>query len=331
MREQPALTETQLLSCLQEQYGITPVSLEYLPVGLDTNAGKYRVESKQGVSYLLKVRTGALYKPSCVVPAVLQKQGISAVVAPCPTSDNTLWTTIEGWTLMLYPFLDGDTSWTGITDDQWRETGRIFSQIHRVSLSPDITASLRRETFDPTAYARWLRTFVVQKLHTSDSPAAHAFRASWKLHQVAIERAINAMETLATALQQQALPLVLCHADLHPANLLRDRSGRVFVLDWDEVMLAPKERDFIFIEHAGSPFFQGYGMMPINWAALTYYRYERVIQDVIECADEVFFRDDLSEQSKAEAASLFHAVLAKGGEIEAALEAAAHLPSELSL
>jgi spectinomycin phosphotransferase len=35
--------------------------------------------------------------------------------------------------------------------------------------------------------------------------------------------------------------------DLHPRNLIRDHAGKVFVIDWDEVMLAPKERDFIFV------------------------------------------------------------------------------------
>jgi spectinomycin phosphotransferase len=39
--------------------------------------------------------------------------------------------------------------------------------------------------------------------------------------------------------------------------------GQVFVVDWDEVMLAPKERDFIFVRppHADA-FFQGYGKAP---------------------------------------------------------------------
>jgi hypothetical protein len=27
--------------------------------------------------------------------------------------------------------------------------------------------------------------------------------------------------------------------DLHPRNLIRDHAGKVFVIDWDEVMLAP--------------------------------------------------------------------------------------------
>ena len=65
--------------------------------------------------------------------------------------------------------------------------------------------------------------------------------------------------------------------------------------------------------------------------ALTYYRWERVVQDLIACAQEVFFRDDLGEETKADSAQLFHAILAEGGEIDAASQASAHLPADLTI
>jgi spectinomycin phosphotransferase len=93
------------------------------------------------------------------------------------------------------------------------------------------------------------------------------------------------MATLAERLRLQKHPYVICHADLHPANVIRDPAGDVFVIDWDEVMLAPKERDFIFVRHPhDDAFFRGYGEAAINEEALTYYRLERDIQDLIECA-----------------------------------------------
>ena len=77
--------------------------------------------------------------------------------------------------------------------------------------------------------------------------------------------------------------------------------------------------------------FQGYGVAEIDWIALTYYRYERVVQDLIACAQEVFFRDDLGEGTKADSVQLFHAILAEGGEIDAASQASAHLPFDLTI
>jgi spectinomycin phosphotransferase len=101
-------------------------------------------------------------------------------------------------------------------------------------------------------------------------------------------------------------------------------------------MLAPRERDFIFVgepeygsaRNFGSPFFQGYGQTVVDWTLLTYYRYERVIQDLIEDARQVIFRDDLSEEAKAEAARQVRASL-EGRNFDAAQVAAAHIPEDL--
>ena len=38
--------------------------------------------------------------------------------------------------MIVYPFIDGDTSWTGMTNEQWKEVGAIFKRIHQVILPP---------------------------------------------------------------------------------------------------------------------------------------------------------------------------------------------------
>jgi len=84
-------------------------------LGKDYDAGVYRVVRAQGNAYLLKVTPRPLYEPSCLVPHYLKEQGIASVVAPVPTKRHTLWTPLGEWTVIVYPFLDGDTSLTGMT------------------------------------------------------------------------------------------------------------------------------------------------------------------------------------------------------------------------
>ncbi|GHO85775.1 aminoglycoside phosphotransferase family protein [Dictyobacter formicarum] len=336
MREQPIIAEESLRACLQEQYGLSAVALTFLPLGLDYNAAVYRVVSEHGASYLLKITTRAFYEASYFVPRYLKEQGVAAVVAPIPTRSNALWALFGERTMVVYPFVEGDTSWSGMTEQNWKDVGATFRQIHQIMPPSSGFGLLRREAFDASAYARWLRTFEAQRLHLEGGQSAseHALLSCWMARQPTIHRALSVMEKLAGILQRQAGPYVICHADLHPANLIRDHTGHVFVIDWDEVMLAPKERDFLFAGEPSSsgstgsdlpPFFQGYGPAHIDWTALTYYRYERVVQDLIECTENVFFKDDLEEASKAAEASLFQSVLAPGGEIEAAYAAEAHL------
>jgi spectinomycin phosphotransferase len=204
-----------------------------------------------------------------------------------------------------------------MTDEHWIATGAIFKRIHESALPHEILQSVRKETFDPSEYIRWVAAFEERQAE----PGSHAERAlhtSWMAHRHAIQKTLAALERLAGDLRRRIFPQVICHADLHPGNLLRDQAGRVFVIDWEDVMIAPKERDFIFVrvkQAQGSaservtPFFRGYGPAEIDSAALAYYKHERIVQDLIECTRNVFSRNDLGEATKSDSAQLFDQIL----------------------
>jgi spectinomycin phosphotransferase len=329
MREPPSIGEERLRTCLQDQYDLIPVVLEFLPLGHDYNAGVYHVVSMQDRTYLLKATSRVLYEPGCLVPAYLRNQGIMSIVAPVPTSSGALWARLEEWTVILYPWSSGECSLTGMTNTQWKEVGSIFHRIHQIRLPAFGFESLRKEHFDPSEYTQWIETFETQHLQEecSAGTSQRALCSSWKAHQPTIHTAVMTLEKLAVMLQSRTLPFVICHADLHARNLIRAPSGQVFVIDWDEVILAPKERDFIFIRkpHAEA-FFQGYANAEIDWSLLTYYLWERVVQDLIYLAHNVWFRDGWTEESRAQVAQTFHESLGSGASnLRAAREASAHL------
>ena len=115
MREAPHIEEERLRARLEDQYDLISVVLEFLPVGHDYDAGVYRVVSMEHRAYLLKATSRLLYEPSCLVPAYLRDQGIKSIVAPVPTTSGTLWTKLGDWTLILYPWISGECSLTGMT------------------------------------------------------------------------------------------------------------------------------------------------------------------------------------------------------------------------
>ena len=53
--------------------------------------------------------------------------------------------------------------------------------------------------------------------------------------------------TLQRRLQTQAQDWVVCHADLHNGNSLIAKDGALYIVDWDTAMLAPPERDLMFV------------------------------------------------------------------------------------
>lgn len=337
MREPPALPEARLRACLRDAWAID-ATVEFLPLGLDTRAGVYRATASDGGQWLVKVKSSPLYAPGCRVPAYLSAQGVGEVVAPLATTGGALWASLAEWTVIVYPFIEGDTGWRSITDAHWETTGRIFRRIHQVSPPSRGFDSLRSEKFDPAVYAGPIRAYEERAASSSHAahPAERALRAIWLERQPAIHGMLARMERLAPVLLRRELSHVICHADLHPGNLLRDPLGGVHVIDWDDVMLAPRERDFIFVgdtrtpgASGPAPFFRGYGAVDVDWGALTYYRYERIIQDVVACIDDVCFRDDLGDEARADAAALLSDVLAEGGMIEGAEVAARQLPPGL--
>ena len=207
-----------------------------------------------------------------------------------------------------------------------RNDGEVDKRICQVGLPNDVKSLMRR-----SQHARWIRTFEAQHVHdlSSASASQRALRSSWRAHQPTIYRAMVILERLAEVLRSRTLLYVICHADLHARNLIRDPSGHVFVIDWDEVMLAPKERDFIFLRKPYSEaFFQGYTYTEVDWSLLTYYLWERVVQDLIYDAHHVCFRGDWTEETRAQVAQMFHDSLGPGGSnLRAASEASAYLAS----
>jgi spectinomycin phosphotransferase len=72
---------------------------------------------------------------------------------------------------------------------------------------------------------------------------------------------------------------------------------RLRVIDWDEPVLAPKERDLMFVgagigdrwnrPREAELFYQGYGPADVDPAAVAYYRYERIVVDVVLFCQEI--------------------------------------------
>jgi spectinomycin phosphotransferase len=123
---------------------------------------------------------------------------------------------------------------------------------------------------------------------------------------------------------------VLCHTDIHGYNLIVTADGCFFIIDWDDAMLAPRERDLMFVldgaawRPAHSPagaerlFQEGYGPVAVDEAALAYYRSLRAIEDIGDFAERVFLRPDLGDAAREEAAALFLASFGPDQSVEVA-------------
>lgn len=324
MLEKPNLADADILACLNTHYDLDAASLEFLTLGNDASAWVYRVNARDK-TYFLKVRKGEPSIPVLSAPRFLKDSGIREVVAPLVTNTGRLWVSLGTFSLTLYPFVVGEVGMdVGLSNQQWHTFGRVLRQIHAVKPSPELEAQLRVETYSPP----W--TSVIQQIR--DKIDAGVFKddyerelaAFWNERREEIDKIIIRASELGNLTREQALPLVLCHADIHTANMLLTPEGDLQIVDWDGIMLAPKERDLMFPleEVDGSqPFLEGYGAVEVNWQAIAYYRYEWVVQEIGDYGERVFLVSDTGEETLRDAVRGFQQLFDPGDVVDKAYEA----------
>lgn len=300
MLEKPDLPEALLLSRLEEAYGLGVAQLSFLPLGVDVNTAVYRVETPEGKAYFLKLRKGAFDEISVLLPQSLHKQGNRAVIPPLETLAGSLWVELGDYKMIVYPYISGKDGYAQqLSDEQWLAFGAAARAIHTADLPLALRRRIPQETFSPI-YRETVKSFQVQaEKFTFTEPVAAKFAAFLKAHRRQVSRMIKRTEALGFALHARPPELVLCHADLHAGNLLLVEEGALYIIDWDNPVYAPKEHDLMHIGGSAlwrganleSLFYQGYGPAQVNQAALAYYRYERVIQDIAAFGEQLLLSE----------------------------------------
>ncbi|HEX2620134.1 MAG TPA: aminoglycoside phosphotransferase family protein [Phototrophicaceae bacterium] len=343
MLEKPTLPDDVIVITLRDEYDINVTRLEFLPVGNDATAWVYRVTDIDGQLWFLKVRKGAVYPPVLHVPRYLKDQGIEQVVAPIPDRQGRLHIEIENFSLTLYPYITGKTGMdTEMSDAHWQEFGAVLKQIHTTLLPTELLSQLQRETFMPkwSTISRELQAKINTGDYDHSSVTQKELAMFWQSRQAEIKRIVERTEDLGRLSAQTAGDFVLCHTDIHTANILLDEQEKLFIVDWDLPMLAPVERDLMFVMEASKDdgttvsreeelFFRGYGETTVNPVAFAYYRYEWVVQEIGDYGERVFLMPDSGEQTKIDAVRGFQQLFDPGDVVEVAYRSETDLPPVL--
>jgi len=327
MREKPPLDDGRIIACLKDSYDLAVTHLEFLPLGYDNQAGVYRARAS-GQSYFIKVKGDGINELALRVPRYLKEQGLEEVVAPIPTLSNSLSAMVDRFTLAVYPFIEGRSgAHVKLSESQWMSFGAALKKLHSVHLPTELLNRLPREDFLPNP--KWSAT--TRQLHTTIAnrryfhPVERQLAAFWERKHDVISTILDRTEHLGTLMQARPAPMALCHSDIHTANLMVDSSGAIFMVDWDQPMLAPIERDLLFVTVGGfisdpreeAWFFEGYGKVAINRLALAYYRYARAVEDMGGFGEHIFLMESGGD-AKKESLHYFTLMFEPGNIIDAA-------------
>jgi spectinomycin phosphotransferase len=310
MLEKPDLKDEKIMACLLNEYGLNVVQIVFLPLGADLNTAVYHAITAEKMLYFVKIRQGDFDESSLSVPKYLSGLGIKQIIPSLTTRTGQLYANLDTVKVILYPFVEGHNGFeVNLSAQHWVEFGKALKSLHSAVIPPSLTRSIRREEYTPK-WREMVRSFLERiRDETFDEPTAAEladFLAA--KHDDTLELAARS-EQLAASLQVQNPEFILCHADIHAGNLLIDNSDNLYIVDWDTLCFAPKERDLMFVGaglggNGHTPqeevflFYRGYGPAHIDPIALAYYRYERIVEDIAVFCQQIFSSDEGGDDRK---------------------------------
>lgn len=292
------LSSSQIGVALSQAWGVHANVVVQRPTGADAGATVYQVIARDGARWWLKCRRYAVDDTVWKVLQYLRNQrGLAEIAAPQPTREGAPALRLDGLQWTLFAYVEGQSGFeSALSQAQWRRLGAVLRQVHDTPLPDDLRAGLAQPDFDDdTAVER-----VGAWLHRNDArwpvrdDLAAQFLRAWQQHRPRIGEVWQRCAQLRERLQGRAWARVLCHGDLHAGNLLLRADHGLCLIDWDDMLLAPRERDLMFIG-AGvggrwgrddpPGFAEGYGAVSIDRDRLAYYRHWRILHDVQEFHD----------------------------------------------
>ena len=330
-----------IISIVENEYGIKIHSAEQLFLGADKDTFAYKINTKKNSEYFLKIRTGEFSEAAIVIPYLLSGEIGRHIIAPVKTADNKLFLKTPDYTVILYPFINGKSGReTDLSEAQWIEFGKTMRKIHDFKLPKKDKdyfhnkLNIPREKFD-SSWIEELKTIMngLRRIHTEDQYVKQFIDMLENRRTVINELMLRAEELLHKT-DKTKIRYRLRHAEIHAANLLVTEDD-FYIVDWDTVIMAPKERDLMFIgggvagkwntAKESDLFYKGYFVFygngkrgEINRTILDYYRYIRIIEDMVVYYGQ-FFAENVSEKNRASITERVDSSFWPGGVVEMAI------------
>jgi spectinomycin phosphotransferase len=250
MLVEPDLDHRALAAALYEHYGLAARTLRFIPAG--ETAWCYRLTDDRGGRWFLKLaRPGAIDPARAEVALELAGLGLP-VPRPRPTRSGRWWCRLDGLRMAVFELVDGDP-----LDDRAlaepataRRVARLVAAIH--AATPALTLPVPFvERFQVAADELHRRLAALDPAAGAGGEPVAEVRALVWPRRGALLAMLERVQALGADAGTRSRERVLCHRDLIGDNLLVDRAGRLWVVDWDAAALAPRDADLALFAGRG--------------------------------------------------------------------------------
>jgi len=290
------LTTSNIQKIIETGYDLKINEIEKLNLGFDVNTKVFKISTIEQKHYFLKIRLKS-FSESCInIPYWLSNNiGLKNVIDPIKTLDNKLYLMNSSSVFMLYPFINGKSGWdVTLTKEHFYKFGKFLYKLHSTEIPEKYINNIYKDEYN-YEYVKMVKEYIKKNEKIHNDPIILKFLEALEIYQKEINEIINCLEN---AVNEISLKNVcICHGDIHAGNLLISEND-LFIVDWDTIVLAPKEKDLMYIgggigkkwskDEDINYFYKGYGHKnEVDKKLIKYYRCKRIIQDIYYFIKEI--------------------------------------------
>ncbi len=291
-----------LKDAIREKFGIRLVNLTLVPKW--EAARGYMIESSNHKSFFLKIYWDNKIPDSAFTFAddLFAKAGITNIAHPILTSHSQMRIQIRDFQIALFDWISGKTAQEHkLTDMQLERLGELLARIHQSK--PIIGEYPIRENFEIPFKDRLVAIFSDISEMTGDSTK---YQTKLKLflepHKQKFMRELETLNRLQLKVRRMNLEFVNCHGEPSPGNILSSDNGEIYLLDWDEPISAPKEKDLLFFKDNVEPVMKGYSVFSkdtvIDQDVLEFYGHMWNLGEIAYYGSKILFEDYSDAQNQ---------------------------------
>lgn len=300
MISEPTIDKTQLIPLLEESYNIKVETILFNPKG--EASWSYSIETSDKKYFLKLIKSKDFNSDPYEFTFRLFSEGnIQNIVHPLKVASGEISLLFEEFNLVLFDYIDGKTiREQALNEHHLEELGEILAKIHQ---SKDIVgAYTQKEGFDNPHKADIINIYKslesLGELNEIQEKTKHLY-LDYK-EKFLDEQ--NKLEELISKLKSQNIEFVNCHGEPSPGNVIVSKDGKIYLIDWDFPLFAPKEKDLLFFDKNFTHVLAGYQKVvpdvEINEDVKRYYGLLWNVQEIADWGTRILFEDiSLEEQN----------------------------------
>lgn len=279
MRHEPKGLKETIKSNLISAYAIEPIEMTFIPVGEESTS--YKVSSEEN-EYIVKFNRdiSSLEQTAKTHALLLELAENPFIIPPVQTSLGTTVHQVENGYISVFPFVKGPLV---VEENQDFHDELVEKLIEICSLlqnkTPSIQTQLPTEDFEEQYSSTFEEVIKLAQIQTEKRFSQIALQNERK-----IQKLIEGLSTLNTLYKKNKPPLVITHGDITGLNIIQI-PGDIKLLDWDGCMLAPKERDLMFLTDSSffnkEEYLQKVNETKIDEQLITYYKLRWALDSIV--------------------------------------------------